>query len=183
MIVRITPFSLPEDLDARLDRYGLRQFDDTQVMVLAELQEDVDPMASQLTLHAIGIEAFSQRVGSFRGSPLAHRQAHAQRLLNAPVPFFAFEMRADGEPVACGQFAIDGELAGLYDVFTAENARRRGFAATLCRHLIAQARTRGARHAYLQVEGDNHGARSIYKKLGFTDGYAYHYRTADPSAA
>jgi GNAT superfamily N-acetyltransferase len=184
LIVRVTPFSLPEDLDGRLDELGLQRFDDTRVMVLAELPaKGSAPLTSKPTFHPIGIETFAQRVGAFRGSPLAHRQAHAERLSNAPVPFFAFEMRADGEAVACGQFALDGELAGLYDIFTAESARERGFATALCRHLIDQARVRGARHAYLQVEGDNHDARSVYEKLGFADGYAYHYRTADPSAA
>jgi GNAT superfamily N-acetyltransferase len=181
LIVRITPFSLPDDLDARLEKQGLRRFDDTRVMVLAELPPTYAPMPTA-TMQAIGIEAFAQRVGGFRGSPLAHRQAHAERLLGAPVPFFAFELRVEGETVACGQFALEDGLAGIYDVFTAENARRKGFGAALCRHLIDQARIRGAHHIYLQVEGDNHEARSVYRNLGFKDGYAYHYRTADISA-
>ena len=182
LIVRITPFTLPAGLDALLEQRGLRRFDDTRVMVLADLPAAAT-LASGLTIQAISLEAFAQRVGGLRGSPLAQRQAHAQRLQNSPVPFFAFELRADGEPVACGQFAIEGDLVGLYDVFTAEAVRGRGHAATLCQHLIDQARQRGARHAYLQVEGDNHAARSVYHRLGFTDGYAYHYRTLDPAAA
>jgi ribosomal protein S18 acetylase RimI-like enzyme len=182
LIVRITPFTLPAGLDALLEQQGLRRFDDTRVMVLADLPE-ATTLAPGVTIQAIGLEAFAQRVGGLRGSPLAQRQAHAQRLQNSPVPFFAFELRADGEPVACGQFAIEGDLVGLYDVFTAEAARGRGHAATLCRHLIERARQRGARHAYLQVEGDNHAARSVYSRLGFADGYAYHYRTLDPAAA
>ena len=72
---------------------------------------------------------------------------------------------------------------GLYDVFTAESARGHGLAGTLCKHLLSQALSRGARHAYLQVEADNHVARSFYHRLGFTDGYSYHYRTRAPSAA
>ena len=99
------------------------------------------------------------------------------------MPFFAFELRADGEPVACGQFALEGDLVGLYDVFTAESARGHGLAGTLCKHLLSQALTMGGRHAYLQVEADNHAARSFYHRLGFTDAYSYHYRTRDPSAA
>jgi GNAT superfamily N-acetyltransferase len=118
-----------------------------------------------------------------RGSPLAHRQAHAERLLNAPVPFCACELRVHGEPVACGQFAIEGRLAGLYDVFTTQAARGRGLAGVLCRHLLEQARTRGATHAYLQVEADNHAALAVYRRLGFVDGYGYHYRTRDPASA
>jgi GNAT superfamily N-acetyltransferase len=182
LIVRITPFTLPANLDDILARSGLRRFDDTRVMVLAALPNAAVPVPASVSIHPIGLESFAQRIGGFRSSPLAQRQAHAERLLNAPVPFFAFELRADRETVACGQFAIEGDLAGLYDVFTAPTARGRGHASMLCKHLIAQAQEHGARQAYLQVEGDNEAARSVYRRLGFTDGYAYHYRTRDPAA-
>jgi len=183
LIVRITPFTLPADLDRRLEQRGLRRFDDTRVMVLADMHVAASPCPAGITIQPIGLEAFAHRVGGFRGSALAQRQAHAERLLSAPVPFFAFELRADGEPVACGQFALERDLVGLYDVFTADTARGRGLAGLLCRHLLLLAQSQGARHAYLQVEGDNHAARSVYHRLGFGDAYAYHYRTRDPSAA
>ena len=185
MIVRITPFTLPQELDALLASQGLHRFDDTRVMALADLSAlaQQDALPPGVEVHATGLEAFAQRVGSLRGSPLSQRQAHGQRLQNSPVPFHAFEMHVDSELVACGQFAIEGMLVGLYDVFTAQSARGRGYAETLCRHLLQQAHTRGAKHAYLQVESDNHAARAVYRRLGFADAYAYHYRTRDPSAA
>jgi ribosomal protein S18 acetylase RimI-like enzyme len=183
MIVRITPFTLPSGLDALLDSTGLRRFDDTRVMVLEQLGRlDVPPLPAGTTVHPVGLEAFAQRVGALRGSPIAQRQAHGQRLVNAPVPFSAFELKVDGEVLACGQMAQEGELVGLYDVFTAPEARGRGLARQLCAQLLQQARSHGARHAYLQVEGDNHPARAAYHRLGFQDGYAYHYRTRDPAA-
>lgn len=183
LIVRVTPFTLPPELDALLEAQGLRRFDDTRVMALADMPAFDEAVAGDITIQRVGLEVFAQRVGSFRGSPLAQRQAHAKRLLNSPVPFFAFELCADGESVACGQFALEGDLVGLYDVFTAESARGRGLAGTLCKHLLTRARSSGARHAYLQVEGDNHAARAVYHRLGFADAYAYHYRTRNPSAA
>ena len=185
MIVRITPFTLPRELDALLANQGLHRFDDTRVMALADLsvpaRESAPPAGAEI--HAIGLEAFAQRVGSLRGSPLSQRQAHGQRLQNSPVPFHAVEMHVASELVACGQFAIEGPLVGLYDVFTAPNARGCGYAGVLCRNMLEQAHTLGAKHAYLQVEGDNYAARAVYQRLGFTDAYAYHYRTRDPSAA
>jgi ribosomal protein S18 acetylase RimI-like enzyme len=186
MIVRITPFTLPQELDALLASQGLHRFDDTRVMVLPDLSTlaaggVVLPAGAEV--HTTGLEAFAQRVGGLRGSPLSQRQAHGQRLQNSPVPFTAFEMHVDSELVACGQLAIEGSLVGLYDVFTAPNARGRGYAGVLCRHLLQLAHTRGARQAYLQVDGDNHAALAVYRRLGFTEAYAYHYRTRDPSAA
>jgi GNAT superfamily N-acetyltransferase len=183
LIVRITPFTLPPDLDEVLDAQCLRRFDDTRVMVLGALSQPAAALPVGLSIRPVGLDAFAQRVGAFRGSPLAQRQAHAERLLGAPVPFFAFELSADREPIACGQMAIEGDLVGLYDVYTADAARGRGCATLLCRHLLGLAHERGARHAYLQVEGDNDAAHAVYRRLGFADAYAYHYRTPDPSAA
>lgn len=184
MIVRITPFTLPTGLDEVLSSQGLQRFDDTRVMVLANLHTRTEPPSpSGAALLQIGLEAFAQTVGAFRGSPLAQRLAHAERLMNAPVPFSAFELRVDGQPVACGQMAIEGDRVGLYDVFTAPAARGQGWSRTLCSQLLMQAQAREARHAYVQVEGDNHAARSVYQRLGFADGYAYHYRARDPAAA
>lgn len=184
LIVRITPFSEPSRLDATLDAMGLLHFDDTRVMVLDELSSIVPPdLPEGVTIQPIGLEPFAQRVGALRGSPLSQRLAHGQRLVQSPVPFRAFEMRFDGEVVACGQYAQEAELVGLYDIFTAEAARGHGYASRLCAHLLAEAHRHGARHGYLQVDGENHAARAVYHRLGFGDAYAYHYRARDPSAA
>ncbi len=184
LIVRITPMTVPAELDAALEARGLHRFDDTRVMALADTASISAPrLPGNVSLHAIGLEPFAQRVGALRGSPLAQRQAHGQRLANAPVPFFAYELLVDGQLASCGQFAIEADVVGLYDIYTAAAARGRGHGRLLCAHLLALARERGARHAYLQVEGDNAPARAIYHRLGFEDAYAYHYRTRDPSAA
>lgn len=184
LMVRITPFSEPAGLDSTLEAMGFQRFDDTRVMVLEDLSKLVVPsLPAGLSIQSVGLEAFAQRVGALRGSPLAQRQAHGQRLAQSPVPFRAYEMKLDGDVVACGQFALESDLVGLYDIFTAESARGRGLASRLCAHLLTEAHRLGARHAYLQVESDNHPARTIYHRLGFGDAYAYHYRARDPAAA
>lgn len=185
MIVRVTPFTLPTGLDELLGTLGLQRFDDTRVMLLSDLDrfEVPPPRRTAAVVQSIGLEAFAQLVGGMRGSPISQRQAHGQRLANAPVPFSAFELRLDGEVLACGQFAIEADLVGIYDVFTAPQARGQGIASQVCAHLLAVARQRGARHAYLQVEPDNAPARAVYHRLGFTDAYPYHYRARDPGAA
>jgi len=183
MLVRVTPFSMPADLDSRLDALGMPRVDDTRVMVcpsLAELRAGAMPQG--LSLHAVGHEPFAHAVGQLRGSPLAQRQAHGQRLALSPVPFRGYVVKRDkdAQVVACGQFALEAELVGLYDVFTSPEARGDGLAQALCRLLLALARERGARVGYLQVEGDNDPARAAYRKLGFADAYAYHYRVQNP---
>lgn len=183
LIVRITPFSRPAGLDAFLERCGFVAFDPTAVMALADVPTQASPLPVGIDLRPVGLEAFAHRVGDFRGAPVPQRRAHASRLLAAPLRWRGFELHEGGSPVACAQFALEGELVGLYDVFTVASARGRGLAGLLCAHLLAAARDLGARLAYLQVEQDNAPARSVYRRLGFTDAYAYHDRALDPSAA
>jgi ribosomal protein S18 acetylase RimI-like enzyme len=186
MFVRITPFSLPERLDAQLEARGMLRIDDTRVMVLRTLAGlHAMAMPPGLSLQRVGHEPFADIVGQLRGSPLAQRQAHAQRLALSPVNFEGHVLRRDddGRILACGQFAIEGGLVGLYDVYTAVQARGQGLAQALCRSLLVLARERGAGAGYLQVEGDNHAARRVYHRLGFADAYAYHYRTPDAGAS
>ena len=122
-------------------------------------------------------------MGALRDSPLVQREAHAERLRHSPVPYRGFLLEREGKTVACGQYVREDATVGLYDVFTAPDARGQGLAGALCAELLRLARADGARSAYLQVEGDNHAARGVYRRLGFADAYAYHYRTGNPEAA
>jgi GNAT superfamily N-acetyltransferase len=178
-VVRVTPFSQPSGLDAELAALGWALRDDTRVMVCASIEALPEAILPRgLAWQTLGHSAFAQTVGHLRGSPLSQSQAHAQHLEMSPVPFQALAIRreADGTILACGQFAREADLVGLFDVFTAEAARGQGLARRLCVSLLRRARDEGARAAYLQVDVANHAARSLYARLGFADAYAYHYR-------
>ena len=69
LIVRITPMTVPSGLDADLETRGLRRFDDTRVMVLADTAALSAPrLPANVALHAIGLEPFAQRVGALRAA-------------------------------------------------------------------------------------------------------------------
>ena len=179
--VRITPFSQPAGLDRHLAELGMTKLDDTRVMVLPSL----GALASQgaeardaLRIETTTPDAFAAWVGAARGSSASERSAHAERIGKPAVPHHAVLAKdRRGDVVAAGLFVIEGRVAGLYDVFTAQAARGRGHAERVCRHLLARAAARGATVGYLQVDAANQVARRIYRRLGFADGYAYHYRT------
>lgn len=186
MVVRVTRFTQPSGLDAELAARGFGTLDDTRVMVCPALPAGAPPaLPSGTHWAALSAPDYAEAVGALRGSPPAQRQAHAERLRHSPVPYRGFAIRRDGDGrvLACGQFAAEAELIGLYDVFTDEAARGRGLATLLCRRLLALAAERGARIGYLQVEAENAPARAIYHRLGFRDGYAYHYRQAPGTEA
>jgi GNAT superfamily N-acetyltransferase len=180
LVVRITPFSQPALLDRWLMELRMHAIDDTRVMICTELSAiEPEDWPDGLSLQRVGHSAFAQTVGQLRGSPIAQQQAHAQRLELSPVPFEGWLVKRtlDGAPLACGQVAVEADMVGLYDVYTAESERSRGLSTRLCAHLLSRAHRAGARVAYLQVDAANHAARAVYHRLRFADGYAYHYRT------
>ncbi len=190
-LVRITPWTKPPGLDTTLERMGWVGFDASLVMVRPGL--DAEDGANALVRRhprPAGIEEtteaperYAALVGALRGSSATEIAAHAQRLQTSPVPYTGLAWwGAPGEVLACGQFAPEGLLAGLYDVFTAPPARGRGLATALCARLLQRAAAQGACTAYLQVGDAQAAARAVYRRLGFAEAYGYHYRgpVADP---
>jgi GNAT superfamily N-acetyltransferase len=182
--VRVTPFAQPPGLDRTLAALGMDALDETWVMTTPALDAFADESAAASSSdHGAGISridaaSFAEWVGAARGSTVAERSAHAARLAHAPVPHHAVVFcEGDGTRVAGGQVAIEGSYAGLFDVFTIDAARGRGHAERVCRHLLGHAYRLGATIGYLQVDAANDAARRIYRRLGFRDAYAYHYRT------
>ena len=179
MVMRLTPFSQPPDLDAQLAQRGFAPLEDVRVLVCQTLPTAEPPALPPGTRWTpLGAAAFAEAVGDLRGSPPEQRLAHAERVAGSPVPYSGFAMcrASDGLVLACGQFAREAELVGLYDIFTRENQRGQGFASLICKHLLTLAANEGAKTAYLQVESNNLSAWRVYEALGFVEGYRYWYR-------
>lgn len=179
MIFRLTRFTQPPALDAELAKLGFSLVDTTRVMVCAALpsgpKRPLPPGTHWATLQSA---AFAEAVGALRSSPPEHRASHALRLQHSPVPYQGYAIRSDtdGTVLACGQFAREADLVGLYDVFTLESARGQGLASLLCEHMLSVSASNGAKIGYLQVDSENKPALAVYRRLGFAEAYSYHYR-------
>lgn len=184
LIVRLTPFSQPEGLDATLAALGLQRFGDSLVMVGRVAAMDLAAsLPGTFSLQAAAPADYARIVAALRGSPPGQQEAHAERLMQSPVPYRGLVLRRDGEVLACGQSAREGDRVGLYDVVTAAPARNQGLSRLLCAELLRRAAGEGATTAYLQVDADNAPALALYRRLGFASGYPYHYHAADPARA
>lgn len=174
LAVRVTPWSQPADLDARLAAKGWGSFDAADVMLLDELAPEPAPVA----LQALDAAAYARLVGALRGSSDTAIAAHAERIANAPVTYQGFALNdAGGALLACGQMVVAGDIVGLYDIASA--VPRQGHGERLCRALLALAWAQGARQAYLQVGSDNDVAQRLYARMGFVFAYRYHYRSPE----
>ncbi|HEU5160730.1 MAG TPA: GNAT family N-acetyltransferase [Streptosporangiaceae bacterium] len=81
-----------------------------------------------------------------------------------------------GAGQAVGRGVAQGEWYGIYCMAVAPGARRRGLGRAVLRTLLARARLRGARRAYLVVVERNAPARRLYEREGFQVAGRYHYR-------
>ena len=171
-LFRITPFSQPEALDGELERRGYARFDETAVESC-----DIDPhRLGGEAARAMPLEAWVEAIGALRASPETHRRAHLARLQGMPLKLRAVALEASGRIVATGLTMIEDDCAGLFDIVTHDQERRRGYARTIVASLLREAWELGARHAYLQVQVDNAAARRLYAQFGFEERYMYWYR-------
>jgi GNAT superfamily N-acetyltransferase len=176
-LFRITPFVRPPDLETALAERGYASFEQTLVLATPLAAPPAVPgLAAGITLTDVDASGFIDAVGDLRGSPSAQRDAQRERLVQSPLAKRMIALRAGGDVVCAAQVAIDGDLAGIFDVVTAPAARAKGYATLACAALLAWAREQGARAAYLQVSADNAPAIAVYGKFGFATSYTYHYR-------
>ena len=173
-LFRLTPFVEPPDLDAALERQGYARFDDTAVECAA-----INGSGARGSAQPMDLATWVEAVGDLRGSPPAHRAAHRARLEGMPLALRAMAIAREGRVLATGLVIVEDDCAGLFDIVTHEDARRRGHARSLVASLLASARDLGARHAYLQVQADNAPSRVLYRAFGFEERYLYWYRGRD----
>jgi len=176
-LFRMTPFDRPAGLEAALAARGYVAFDETFVQALALAYAPGLPECDDnVMLAAPDAETFVDAVAELRESPPQQRDAHRERLLHSPLAKRFAVVRADGRVVCTAQVGLEGGLAGLFDVITAEDARGKGYATLACASLMSWAWQHGAELAYLQVSAQNAPALAVYRKLGFATAYTYHYR-------
>ena len=192
LFIRITPFSAPPGLDEALAARAWRVHDETRVLVHPVLADvPAREVPEGLVEEPVDAQGYAAAVGALRGSTALEIASHALRLQVSPVPYQGCLWRqaspsghpAGGPVLACAQVAREGELAGLYDVYTATAARGRGLSTALCARMLRQSHAQGARRGYLQVDAENHAALTVYRRLGFVEAYGYHYRLSPADEA
>ncbi|MBE8472408.1 GNAT family N-acetyltransferase [Streptomyces justiciae] len=94
---------------------------------------------------------------------------------SGPSVWFA-KVPGDGDvPAAIGRCVVDGRWASFAAVEVDPEQRRRGLATEVMAALARRALDEGASAAWLQVEEENAGARTLYAGMGFGAHHAYHH--------
>ena len=82
----------------------------------------------------------------------------------------------EGRPAAVGSVVVEDGSAGVHNMATTAEYRRRGAARAVLHALLAWAADRGATRSYLAVMETNKAARALYEGSGYTTAYRYWYR-------
>ncbi|WP_135551122.1 GNAT family N-acetyltransferase [Paenibacillus cymbidii] len=94
-----------------------------------------------------------------------------------PQAVFATLFR-HGEPAAVGTAIAEQGWTGFTNIAVAPDRRGLGFGQRLMAGLVEWGAANGADNLYLQVVDDNETANRLYRKLGFSRLYGFHYRVA-----
>ena len=177
VVFKLTDAALPRDLDQFLADRGYAKEAGTSVMTCDITPADVPPSKGIRQWHAPSpqwLEAYAH----LNNLPAQHRETLAQIIGTIANPICCAAL-IDGEEriVSCGMALLQERWAGLFDIVTDHEHRRRGHAREIINHLILWARNHGATRAYLQVVLENIPAVNLYRAIGFTEAYQYWYRT------
>jgi len=99
----------------------------------------------------------------------------AVAVLEGPDQVGFATVEEDGVVLAKGRIAVEGDWAGITDVWVSPDHRRRGLGLVVMSALLDWAAERGGTTAYLQVRGDNPPALALYDRLGFRTHHTYRY--------
>jgi GNAT superfamily N-acetyltransferase len=175
LLFRITPFVHPSNLGEELAARGYVSFDTTFVQVVALERPPDATHVSGVHIALPTHETFADAVATLQDATSEQRDAYYERMVNTPQDARALLASVDGRTVAVGTAMLEDGVAGIFSMATSQDMRGRGVGSALLSRLLIWAWEHGAHHAYLQVNGDNLPALTLYRKFGFTTAYTYHY--------
>lgn len=161
-------------ISSYLDGEGWTRFGESVVMRL-----DIDEADLSGAIHQIPLKD----IGRFVGAALKVQRLDPAlkagltgviRAIQPQAGLFVVGRREN--PLTTAVCVHDGDLAGLFEIATDEAGRRLGRGRRTVLSALKWARLRGAREAWLQVEADNEAAIALYRSVGFSEIYRYHYR-------
>lgn len=175
---RITSVSAEPELDKGLADAGYARHDETLTLLLPLAESPPAALEPTLDFATFPLPEWLHHLHGLKGEGADAAERHLRRLQTL-VPHGTFvALRVDSQVVAVGSAYVEGAFGGLFNIVTARDVRRRGYAELLVRELLRRMHQDKVQHAYLQVSADNLAALALYRKLGFGIAYRYWYRSA-----
>jgi len=174
-IYKISPEIAPQNLDQLLASRNYQKFHPTSLQIL-NLNHLKTPALQSSVTHYDFDETWFTHYARFNQISETN-QVIARKMLHNLIPqnFFTSLLLED-EIIACGMGVLEADYLGLFNITVAQEHRHHGYGRALMLNMLQLGQAHDAKNAYLQVMLENHTALNLYKKLGFTEAYQYHYR-------
>ncbi|MBN9067042.1 MAG: GNAT family N-acetyltransferase [Rhizobiales bacterium] len=173
LIFRMSPLS-GTVLAGYLDEQGWSRFDESLIMRMPLVGAAVDGALDQIPLKDVG--RFINAAIRTEDLDPALRPGLSEIIGSIEPRTGLFVLEQGGVPVTTAICVQDNDIAGLFKIATAIDERGKGYGRRTILSALKWARSHGAREAWMQVEANNTAALSVYRSLGFTEAYRYHYR-------
>jgi N-acetylglutamate synthase len=175
---QVSPGGCPSGLDALLAGRGYRRHSAMSLQVASTARAaDLEPA------DGVGVRldnrpaqewldvwnAVQGHGGDLRSEP--------EMLNRVQLPSAYASAAIDDEVIAVGRAVVDDGWVGVFGMATRPGARGKGAARSVLASLAQWAEDRAADRMYLQVERDNVAAHGLYRRAGFKEICAYHYRS------
>ncbi|MFC6488276.1 GNAT family N-acetyltransferase [Nitratireductor sp. GCM10026969] len=170
---RISPLAAPA-ISAHLDELGWTTLRPSLVMRMPLTERAVGQAMHQIPLK--DLNRFVSAAFQVHGYEAELRPGFTEVVSAIKADAGLFVLEDQDRPVATAICVHDGRLAGLFEIATSAAQRGRGFGRRTITSALKWAHSHGAKEAWLQVEADNEAALGLYRSLGFTELYRYHYR-------
>lgn len=170
---RVTPLT-GALLWERFDAEGWDRFDESRVMTVDLDNLDFDNVMDQIP--GKDVARYTAASMATQGLDQSNRAGLSEVIgaIHGEVGMFVAEQA--GLAISNALCVHEGDLAGLFNLATANARRNEGHARRLLMAALKWARQRGARHAWLQVTAENAPAGRLYESIGFQEVYRYHFR-------
>lgn len=171
----VMPSDSPADLRTRLSAVGFAfEYDTPGMAVDLAVLRDAPATPSDLSIEEVrdpgAIEVFAHMSVIGYGMPPELEAPLRDLLLGLPswprAPIRCFLARQNGKPVATSIVVLVGGVAGIFNVATVPDARRRGIGAAVTLAALRAARDEGYRIAILESSTMGYG---VYQRMGFAE--------------
>ena len=175
-IFQIPDYFEPQNLEKTLFSRGYKSVDETIVMTAGI--EDICTTVNdsyRYSLESEGRQLWFQALTDISGYNVSHIEGIRAIIKRIPFAKGFLYVKNGNEIVGIGRGVIDQDFLGIYSLIVHPLYRRKGIGLSMVDKLVEWGKMHSVHEVYLQVESNNSGAISLYRKAGFTERCRYRY--------
>jgi len=177
VIFQLPDYYEPQNLLKILLENDYKIIDETLVMA-AKIQDIPDIPANQDYSYQYTTEAKDEWFNSMSVSVRATQERiKGQKAIIGRIlqPKSFFSAKQGKEIIGIGMAVLEQGNLGIFDMLVNPDFRRQGIAGSLIAKMVDWGREHSVHSTYLCVQGDNHPAITLYKKVGLKESFRYRY--------